>query len=303
MPEEVLWLNGAFVPAADARLPVLDHALQFGAGLFETFRTWDGQAALLARHLARLRAGCRAYRIEAGPQSLLPRAETQVPRILRELLQRHDCDDAVFRYTLTAGVAPPGLPAAPYRHPSEMIVLRPLPAPPAGGWTLHLLATSRGAAETVPRPKSLQYGNALMGRWEMLDRGLVAAGNEGLMLTPDGWLAEGVTSNVFLVREGRLCTPALDLGVLPGVVRGVVLELAKAENLPVGEGSFPSDWLAQAEMVFLTSGTLGLAPVQAVRDATGRLMGTPGTADHPLFQRLAARFRSLCIGPMPAGGG
>ena len=123
------------------------------------------------------------------------------------------------------------------------------------------------------------------------------------MLTPDGWLAEGVTSNVFLVREGRLCTPALDLGVLPGVVRGVVLELAKAENLPVGEGSFPSDWLAQAEMVFLTSGTLGLAPVQAVRDATGRLMGTPGTADHPLFQRLAARFRSLCIGPMPAGGG
>jgi 4-amino-4-deoxychorismate lyase len=293
MSDDILWLNGVYRPAAEARLSVLDHAVQFGAGLFETFRTWEGQAPLLRRHLARLREGCRRYRIEPSGEALLQQAETKLPQILRELLKRNGCADAVFRYTVTAGVARPGLPVAPYRHPSEIIVLRPLPTAPAGGWSLHVLATRRLPPESVPRPKSLQYGNALMGRWEMLDRGL-RAGTEGLMLTPRGRVAEGVTTNVFFSARGRLCTPALGLGVLPGVVRAVMLELAMAEGRPVHEGSFPLAALADAEMVFLTSGALGLAPVRQVFDETGRLMAEPATADHPLFQRLSERFQSVC---------
>jgi len=197
MPDEILWLNGLYIPTADARLPVLDHAVQFGAGLFETIRTWNGQAPLLPRHLARLRSGCRAYRIEPPKEALLAQAETRLPGILRELLRRSHCADAVFRYTVTAGVAQPGLPRAHYRQPSEMIVQRPLPDTSATVKTLHVLATRRLAPECLPRPKSLQYGNALMGRWELLDRGLMAAGDEGLMLTPEGWLAEGLTTNLF----------------------------------------------------------------------------------------------------------
>jgi 4-amino-4-deoxychorismate lyase len=293
MADNVLWLNGSFVSAADARLPVLDHAVQFGAGLFETFRTWNGSATLLPRHLARLRRGCRVYRIEPPEAALLPQAETRLPEILRELLVLNGCADAVFRYTVTAGVAPPGLPAAPYRQPSEMVVLRPLAPVPPGGRSLHVLATRRRAPECLPRPKSLQYANALMGRWEMMDRGLVAAGAEGLMLTPDGWLAEGVGTNVFFFDGGRLCTPALDLGVLPGVVREVVLELAKAEGLVVCEGAFPQASLANAEMVFLTSGALGLAPVRQVFDEVGRLLAEFASAEHPKFRRLVERFEAL----------
>jgi 4-amino-4-deoxychorismate lyase len=298
MSDDILWLNGVYLPAAGARLPVLDHAVQFGAGLFETFRTWNGQALLLPRHLARLRDGCRRYRIEPPAEALLPQAETKLPRILRALLQRNGCTDAVFRYTVTAGVAPPGLPATPYRQPSEIVALRPLPVTPSGGWSLHVLATRRLAPESVPRPKSLQYGNALMGRWEMLDRGL-AAGAEGLMLTPRRQVAEGVTTNVFFCVRGKLRTPALALGVLPGVVRAVVLELAKAEGMPVHEGSFPLAALADAEMVFLTSGVLGLAPVRRVVDETGRRLAEPATVDHPWFQRLAERFRSICAAKAP----
>ena len=296
MPDDILWLNGFCLPAADARLPALDHAVQFGAGLFETFRTWNGRAPLLPRHLARLRSGCRTYHIEPPREALLPQAETKLPGILRELLERNGCADAVFRYTVTAGMAAPGLPAAPYRQPSEMVVLRPLPAACAGGWALHVLATRRLAPESVPRPKSLQYGNALMGRWEMLDRSLVAAGVEGLMLTPEGWLAEGVATNLFFLNEGRLCTPALGLGVLPGVVREVVLEVARAEGLPVCEGSFPLTSLAEADMAFVTSGALGLAPVRQVFDATGRSMAEFATQEHPWFRCLAERFETLCRG-------
>ena len=298
MSDDILWLNGVCLPAAEARLPVLDHAVQFGAGLFETFRTWSGQASLLSRHLARLREGCRRYRIELPAGALLPQAETELPRILRELLERNGWADAVFRYTVTAGVAPPGLPVAPYRYPSEIIVLRPLSAAPAGGWSLHVLATRRLAPESVPRPKSLQYGNALMGRWEMLDRGL-AAGTEGLMLTPEGRMAEGVTTNLFFFARGEWCTPALALGVLPGVVRAVVLELAQAEGRPVREGSFPPTMLAESEMVFLTSGALGLAPVRQVFDEAGRLLAEPATVDHPWFQRLAEQFQSVCAEQAP----
>ncbi len=293
MADDLLWFNGACRPAGEARLPVLDHAVQFGAGLFETFRTWEGRAPLLERHLTRLRAGCRGYRIEMPAGALLPRAEAELPRILRELLLRNGRTDAVFRYTVTAGVAPPGLPVAPYRQPSEFVTLRELPVLPARGWTLHVLATRRLAPEFRPRPKSLQCANALLARWEMLDRGL-PAGSEGLMLTPTGRLAEGVTSNLFFLSGGRLCTPALDLGVLPGVVRGLVLELAQREGMTVWEGDFALTALADAAMVFLTSGALGLAPVTRILDEAGRVRGEPATADHPWYRRLEERFRMAC---------
>ena len=155
MLDDILWLNGVCRPAADAQLSVLDHAVQFGAGLFETFRTWNGRASLLPRHLARLRTGGRTYRIELPTEALLPQAETKLPQILRELLERNGRADAVFRYTVTAGVAASGLPVGPYRQPSEMIVPRPLPVVPAGGWNLHGLATRRLAPEARARAELL----------------------------------------------------------------------------------------------------------------------------------------------------
>ncbi|MDD2764056.1 MAG: aminotransferase class IV [Opitutaceae bacterium] len=301
MADDILWFNGACRPAAEARIPVADHAVQYGAGLFETFRTWGGRAPLLHRHLARLRAGCRQYRIEFPAGTLLPRAETELPRILQELLARNGREDAVFRYTVTAGEAPPGLPAGPYRRPSEIVTLRALPVPPAGGRSVHVLATRRLAPEFSPRPKSLQYANALAARWEMLDRGL-PAGAEGLMLTPEGWLAEGVTTSLFFFNDNRLCTPALDLGVLPGVMREVVLELARKEGMTVSEGTFPLAALAQAEMVFLTSGALGLAPVERIFDAADRLLASPATSRHPWFRRLEQGFRDACVTMAPPRG-
>ncbi len=296
MADGILWFNGACLPAGEARLPVLDHAVQYGAGLFETFRTWEGRAPLLPRHLARLRGGCRGYRIEFPSGALLPHAEAELPAILAELLRRNECADAVFRYTITAGAAPPGLPVGPYRRPSEIVALRALPAPPAGGWSLHVLATRRLPPEFRPRPKSLQSANALLARWEMLDRGL-PAGAEGLMLTPAGRLAEGVTANLFFLNGDRLCTPALDLGVLPGVVRALVLELAEREGMAVCEGDFPPAALADAGAVFLTSGVLGIAPVASVRDEAGRVLAAPDTAAHPWYRRLAERFRAACGAP------
>ena len=293
MADGILWFNGACLPAGEARVPVLDHAVQYGAGLFETFRTWEGRATLLPRHLARLRAGCRGYHIELPAGALLARAESDLPGILAELLSRNGRADAVFRYTVTAGAAPPGLPVGPYRHPSEIVTLRELPVRPPGGWSLHVLATRRLAPEFRPRPKSLQYANALTARWEMLDRGL-SAGTEGLMLTPAGRLAEGVGTNLFFLNGDRLCTPALDLGVLPGVVRGLVLELAHGEGMAVCEGEFSLAALAEAKMVLLTSGALGLAPVTSVHDQDGRVLGEPASADHPWYRRLEARFRTAC---------
>ncbi|MFA5058407.1 MAG: aminotransferase class IV [Opitutaceae bacterium] len=300
MADDVLWFNGACRPAAEARISVSDHAVQYGAGLFETFRTWGAQAPLLPRHLARLRAGCRQYRIEFPAGALLPRAETELPRILQELLARNGREDAVFRYTVTAGEAPPGLPSGPYRRPSEIVTLRALPVPPVGGRSGHVLATRRLAPEFSPRPKSLQYANALTARWEMLDRGL-PPGAEGLMLTQEGWLAEGVTTNLFFAIGDRLCTPALALGVLPGVMREVVLELAQREGMTVSEGAFPPAALAQAGMVFLTSGALGLAPVERIFDEADHLLMSPATTEHPWFRRLEQRFRDICIAATPPG--
>ncbi len=296
-----VWFNGTFMPAGAARLPVTDHAVQYGAGLFETFRTWDGRAPFLSRHLARLRAGCAQYRIAPPAGALLPQAEQGLPSILRELLARNGWSDAVFRYTVTAGEAPPGLPAEPYRHPSEIITLRRLPAAPAGGWSLHVLRTPRLPPEHFPRPKSLQFANGLAGRWEALDRGL-GIGTEGLMLTTDGMVAEGVTSNVFLQIGDALCTPALELGVLPGVMRGLALKWARDDGIAVREGMFPVATLKHAGMVILTSAVVGIAPVSRILDESDHALAEPATAAHPWFRLLHARLQqALGAGAAPIG--
>jgi len=285
-----VWYRGAIRPAGEARLPVSDHAVQFGAGLFETFRTWQGRAPFLGRHLARLRSGCARYRIVPPSGALLPRAERALPGILGGLLERHGWSDAVFRYTVTAGEAPPGLPAKSYRHPAEIISVRRLPEAPMDGWRLHVLETRRLPPEFVPRPKSLQYANALAARWEMLDRGL-GAESEGLMLTADGLVAEGVTTSVFFQAGDCLCTAALDLGVLPGVMRGLVLEWAGQEGIAVREGPFSIRALAESGAVILTSGVIGVAPVTRVLDGADRILATPPTVEHPWFHRLRARLQ------------
>ncbi|MCM3703925.1 aminotransferase class IV [Paenibacillus macerans] len=297
-------VNGVPTPAAEAVISVMDHGFMYGIGLFETLRTYGGRPFLLERHLERLRAGCEALGIRldlASGASGTGRIRGQIA----ELLKLNGLTEGYIRITVTAGEGPLGLPAGDYGEPATIIYVKPLPEPPAmlysDGKPLWRLETSRNTPEGEVRFKSLHYMNNILAKRELtrLEReaGVSAfaphnaAPGEGLLLTAEGWLAEGIVSNLFFVQNGKLYTPDIGTGILPGITRAVVLELAAECGHEREEGYYTWDRLLEAEEVIVTNSIQEIVPVTeligpgtpAVKVGNGRI--------GPVTQRLLDKYR------------
>lgn len=255
----IISLNGLCIEEREAVVSVYDHGFLYGMGLFETFRTYNGQAFLLEKHMERLDRGCKELGIRFMPD--LERIRQQV----NELLEANDLSDGYFRYTITAGTSILGLPGdEAYEQPTEILYVKGLPPRDEklylNGKPLQLLKLNRNTPEGLYRLKSLHYMNNILAKRE-LSRYPWAVGAEGLMLTEDGYLAEGIVSNLFFFREGILYTPSLDTGCLPGVTRDLVIELAGTLGIELVEGLFTWDHLVSAEEAFITSSIQELVPI------------------------------------------
>ncbi len=290
-----IYFQNQILPAAEARVSASDHGLLFGLGLFETFRTLNGHPILLAEHLQRMRAGCEAFHISPPPDSLLAELPPfpKFRETIRQLLHANNLPDAVFRFTLTAGEAAPGLPVAPYTDPIEILHIRPLPPPlPPSGQRLHILNTTRTEPETFPRPKSAHYANSLAAHRELQQRS-PAPGDEGLMLTRDGRLAEGIVSNLFLIDSDGLKTPDLSANILPGITRAAVLRLAETLAIPARETALGLCDLTEADAVFTTNSTRGLVPVSEILSPASRPLWRANSAQNPTLQSLTTAYQTL----------
>jgi len=256
MAEPLVWLNGATVPADEARVSAFDRGLLLGDGVFETLRAVDGTPLAARRHLARLRRSAEAVRID------LPYDDEALRSAMTAVLAGVAAPQARVRITVTAGPGPLG-PAREASEPTVLVAAAPLP-PPA----------ERTAVCTVPWPhneRSPLAGVKTTSRGE----GVVALAHaralgcsEALLADTTGRLCEGTASNVFLVLDGRLVTPSLATGCLAGVTRELVLELTDAV-----EADVPLSALAEASEVFLTSTGRG---VQAVHRVDDRELPAPG---------------------------
>ncbi|WP_223069006.1 aminodeoxychorismate lyase [Paenibacillus caui] len=283
-------LNGLIVPEAKAMVSVMDHGFLYGVGLFETFRTYGGVPFLLGRHMARLREGCA----EAG--ITLEIDEHQVNRHVKELFEANGLEDGYIRYTVTAGRADFGLPTADYKSPTVVVYVKPLSSPSEAldvqGKALRVLKTRRNTPEGEVRLKSLHYLNNILAKRELLDydpEEKVPA--EGLMLTREGDLAEGIVSNVFLVSGGSLLTPAVDTGVLPGITREAVIRLARQFGIEVQEGRFGPDQLDQADEIFVTNSIQEIVPITRVYPLDAEPFTVGDGTRGPLTARLLEAYR------------
>jgi 4-amino-4-deoxychorismate lyase len=293
-----IYCHGRILPQEEARISANDHGLFYGLALFETFRTFGGQPFLLQEHLERMRRGCEGFQIRPAPGNLLSEKAPSpaLRRVLQLLLEENDLDDAVFRYMITAGQAPPGLPASPYSEPVEMIHLRPLPPPlPPEGQRLHLLDTPRDEPVHWPRPKSVNYSNSLTGHWELRER-QTKPGDEGLMMTRTGQLAEGVVSNIFLLDPSGLATPSLASGILAGITRKTILHVARSVGLAAREVELGVDDLTKADAIFMTNSTRGIIPVHDVLDREGRSIWRRNSAAHPALRALCDAYAEKILG-------
>lgn len=284
-----LGLNGRVVDASTASVSVMDHGLMYGMGLFETFRTYDGEPFLLERHLERMKRGASELGIawNVDPDGL--RAE------IAALLAANALADAYVRLTLTAGEDELGLPSGDlYERPNRIVYVKALPKTPASWYTqgraLQVLRTCRNTPEGTERLKSLHYMNSILGRREL---GLIpgAQGAEGLMLNREGYIAEGIVSNLFFAAGGRLYTPSVDTGILPGITRNFVRELAAKNGIQAEEGFYTLEELKQADEIFLTGSVQGIVSVRLLRSLDGSEQNVGAGCPGPLTTRLIEQYR------------
>lgn len=277
-----IYLNDRFVDQKEALISVFDHGFLYGDGVYETLRTYEGRFFMLQPHLARLQRSARLIGLT------IPIPESQWPALLRESLDRNGLPDAHLRITISRGEGDLGLDPALCPRPTVVIMAKPVIRYPdrlfQEGVALALVTVRRNLpAALSPQIKSLNFLNNILAKREAAEAGAFDA----LMLSGEGWLTECTTSNVFLVRQGRLCTPSADCGILEGITREVVMTLAREQGLTVDEGRYPAEALDDAEEAFLTNTSMEIMPVRAIN---GRAVGAgrPG----PVTLRLRGVFRS-----------
>ena len=278
-----IFINDRLVPEAEARISVFDHGLLYGDGVFEGLRSYAGRVFRLDAHLDRLWASARAICLE------IPLAKEAMARAVIDTLAANDLKDGYIRLIVTRGAGTLGLDPNRCSNPQVIIIADTISLYPQEfydqGLRIVTAATQRiQPAALSPRIKSLNYLNNIMAKLEGLRAGCV----EALMLNHKGEVAECTGDNVFVVRSGRLLTPPPDAGILEGITRNAVMELAHAAGIDCREATLTRHDLYTADECFLTGTAAEVIPVV---DIDGRAIGSgvPG----PVTSRLKDDFHVL----------
>ncbi|WP_312117765.1 aminodeoxychorismate lyase [Brevibacillus reuszeri] len=251
-----VYVNGTICPAEEASVSVLDHGFLYGIGLFETLRVYDRKLFLWDAHYARLSSGLLALQIRPAW------SKEELEQAILRTVDANELRDAYVRLSVTAGAEGVGLVADGYERPALFVFAKPVAAlqDPPRPKKLQTLSLARQTAEGHQRFKSHNYLNNALARQELGAKPDV----EGLFLTHDGYLAEGIVSNLFWIKDGSLFTPALDTGILDGVTRQHVLMLAAQLSMPIVEGRFGREVLLLADEIFVTNSVQEIVPVQEI---------------------------------------
>lgn len=244
-------VNGRVVQDIDAVISPYDHGFLYGLGLFETFAVREDNVLLLNKHVNRLNQSAK----ELGIQYVL--SEDKVLNTVRKLLQKNQMSEAYVRWNVSAGVREIGLYNEEFTSPQEIVYVKELPRSSISAKSLRSLKLNRNTVEGERRYKSHHYLNNLLAKKEIGNQ----TGTEGLFYTKEGYVAEGIVSNIFFVKEGVVCTPALETGILNGVTRQYTIDWCKKNNRTVVEGLFTKEDVFRADEVFLTNAIQGIVPV------------------------------------------
>lgn len=275
----IFYVDGQFVEESEARLPVTDLAVLRGYGIFDFLRTYNGIPFHLNDHLLRLE---RSARLIGLP---LPHSASAIAEIVRETLARNSYPESNIRIVVTGGASQDGI--SPGNSQRLLVMISPVKPMPDDWYTKGAAIITCHVERFMPGAKSINYIPAILCQNEARSRGAV----EAVYVDRDGYLLEGTTSNLFVVRGDTLITPPCDR-VLPGITRQVVLELAKKE-FAVLERRVHVDELRLLDEAFLASSVKEVVPVVTV-DAVSIGNGRPGGTTvriMELFREYTAAYK------------
>jgi branched-chain amino acid aminotransferase len=274
-----VWLDGAIVTAAEARIPVLDHGFLYGDGVFEGIRVYDRRVFRLDDHMRRLGVSARAVGLD------IPGGLAKARDVVLATARAFGGDDSYVRLIVTRGEGPLSVDPSKCERSRLLCIVGQVALYPeaklAHGVDMVTVSVRRPAADALdPRVKSLNYLNNAMAIREARLRGA----DEALVLNVRGAVAEASGANVFVARDGKIATPPASDGALEGITRATVLELAESLGIPAREKTLNRIDLIGADEVFLTGTGARIVPV-------GSLDGQPiGDGERPVTRALGDAF-------------
>ena len=274
----IVFLNGKFLPEAEAVVSLNDRGFLLGDGLFETVRVAQGRPFRLAQHLERLVRGADFLKIK------LPFTAKEIQKFAGELIGNNELAEAVLRVTLTRGAGTRGYSTKGADKPTLALTLHPLP--PQNGdepllWSLITSSFRIPASDALSSFKSTSKILNVLARAEAEEKGA----DEALLLNANGEVAETAGGNIFWVYQDNICTVPTGRGVLPGITRAVVLEICQSLGLETNKRVIKPEMLRNAEGIFLTQSAFGIIPVAAFD-------GLP-VASSPLVDQIASAYNEM----------
>jgi branched-chain amino acid aminotransferase len=281
--ENIIYLDGDFVPASQAKISVYDHGLLYGDGVFEGIRIYNSRVFKLDEHLQRLYDSAKAIRLQ------IPLTVGEMKEKILETLRRNNLRDGYVRPVVTRGYGDLGLDPDKCKKPSVFIIADKIVLYPdeyyKNGLTVVTVPTRRNIPEALnPRIKSLNYLNNILAKIEAKNSNVI----EAIMLTNDGYVVECTGDNIFIIKNRAVFTPPTYIGALNGVTRDVAISLARDMGLQMEEKIFNRYEVYISDECFLTGTAAEIIPVVKV---DGRIIGDgkPGQ----ITQELVKSFRAL----------
>ncbi len=281
-----IYLNGKLVPERQAKVSVFDHGLLYGDGVFEGIRSYNGRIFELEAHVDRLYDSAKAIALD------IPMTRAGMMNAVARTCKANKTTDGYIRLVVTRGVGTLGLNPYLCKKPQIIIIAADIQLYPKKlydeGLSIVTVGTIRNLSEAVnPRIKSLNYLNNILAKVEAINSGCM----EAIMLNSQGAVAEATGDNIFIVRGNKLVTPPVNEGILEGITRNVVMDLAREKGMTVSEERLSRYDLYTADEVFLT-GTA--AEVIGVVNIDRRQIGdgTPGPVTRDLVKVYRKHARS-----------
>jgi branched-chain amino acid aminotransferase len=282
----MIFLNNKLVPDKQAKVSIFDHGFLYGDGVYDTLRVYNGTVFMADEHIKRL------FRSAAMIRLALPLSHDAMKRAVYRTLKANRYCEAYVRISVSRGPGPIGLDPELCPKPTFLIISRVFKEYPKAyyrkGVKTAIVSVRRNYKHALnPRIKSHNFLNNILATIEAKERGAY----EAIMLNYRGYIAEGTITNIFFVKNNVLCTPGIDVGILDGITRRLILDTARELNIRINEGRFRRQALYRAEEVFISSTTKEVMPVSEVDGRKiGRGVGKLTRRLHEAYRRKVSEY-------------
>lgn len=255
-----IFLNGKITPDIEGYISTGDRGFLYGDGIFETIRSYDGEPFKLSEHIERMRHSAKKLMIP------FDYSNTELSTIIKQLIDKNNIRNAYIRITLSRGEGGSAFQIDDDNNPTILIQVKPFSAYVRRLYEEGMSLAVSNCRRSTSNPIYCHKSTNLLASIILKEEAKKKSAHETIILNTDGYVAECIVSNIFLVSGGSVITPSLDTNVLPGITRKTVLDICHNSNIPVNEDHFKIERLLVSDEVFITNSLMEIMPVSKIEN-------------------------------------